>query len=255
MANKRLEDAFHSACKLVFGRALPGGMQRYDGWLSTSLVGWRECKAGGNTYPVPSFGAFRFLKDTKSATFGLFGEMQGLKLGISKPGLGQLANELSKKGKFVTDYSIGDNLHVESSTMFQNLAEAYKCLGAYDSKLVAYCSWSDLNEYCFGLYRTFHSKFSIRCYYSTRLSGCFEAESCYNCSGLYFCHNCENCHDSAFCFNANNLRYAIGNEVVGREKFMEFKARLQEYALARLEKNCRLEESIFGRGFEKRIKA
>ncbi|HQT45422.1 MAG TPA: hypothetical protein PLO51_05565 [Candidatus Micrarchaeota archaeon] len=253
MANMKLEAAFGATTKLLFGKQL-SGMARHDSWLSSCLIGWRECGRGERSYPVPSFGAFRFMKDSKSALLSDFGTLAGIKLDMSKPGLHSFAGEFSKKGRFVTDYSIGDNINVEHSTMFQNLAEAYKCLGAYDSKLVAYCSWSDMNEYCFGLYRTFHSKFSMRCYYSTRLSGCFEADSCYNCSGLYFCHNCENVHDSAFCFNANNLRYAIGNEIVGKEAFMEFKGRLQHWLVSRLEEKGGLNVSIFGTGFGNRMK-
>ena len=249
MENKKLEAAFGATTKLLFGKQL-SGIPRHESWLSSCLIGWRECKKGGHSYPIPSFGAFRFMKDSKSAQLSDFETLAGIRLDISKPGLHSLAKEFSQKGMFVTDYSIGDNLDVEHSTMFQNLAHGYKCLGVYDSKLVAFCSWSDLNEYCFGLYRTFNSRFSIKCYYSTKLSGCFEAESCYNCSGLYFCHNCENCHDSAFCFNSNNLRYAIGNEVVGKEAFMEFKARLQHWLVSGLEKNGKLDVSVFGTGFE-----
>ncbi len=252
MPGKKIEEAFEAATGLVFGRKL-SGIARYDKWLSACLIGWREKGSGSKAYPVPSFGAFRFLRDSKSAPFPEFEEISRVRLDISSPSIGGLAREFAKKAMFVTDYSIGDNLNVEHSTMFQNLSDGYKCLGAYDSKCVAYCSWSDMNEYCFGLYRTFNSRFSIKCYYSTKLSGCFEAESCYNCSGAYFCHNCENVRDSAFCFNANNLRYAIGNVEVGKEKFLEFKARLQKYLVSELEKKGRTDESIFGRGFEKRI--
>ncbi|MEI6577303.1 MAG: hypothetical protein WCO63_14090, partial [Bacteroidota bacterium] len=64
------------------------------------------------------------------------------------------------------------------------------------------------------------SEFNIRCFNSVKLSRCLEADFCRDCSGIYFSHNCENVHDSMFCFNVKNLRHAIGNVEVGREKFM-----------------------------------
>ena len=56
-----------------------------------------------------------------------------------------------------------------------------------------------------------------------------------------------------FCFNAKSLRYAIGNVEVGMEKFMEIKARLVGELAEKLEKNKRLDLSIYNFGCWKPI--
>jgi hypothetical protein len=48
-----------------------------------------------------------------------------------------------------------------------------------------------------------------------------------------------------FCSNAKNLRYAVFNVEVGREKFMELKSRLMSKICNELEANGRLEPDIY----------
>ncbi|MBS3069270.1 hypothetical protein J4441_02805 [Candidatus Micrarchaeota archaeon] len=245
MINKKLDAAFGTASMLLFAAPL-SPFSKYAQWLSSGLPPGRAVKAGDTDCFVPNYGVFRFISDGRVAAPREFEDIGGIKLKIAGADALQLAKRFHDTVKFVVNYSAGSNLAVSSSTMFKNCSNAHACVGTFDSKFIAYCSWSDFNEYCFGVYRTFYSQHCIKCYFSSRLRSCFEVDSCNNCSGLYFCHNCENVHDSAFCFNASNMRYAIGNQIVGREKFLLFKSQLQKVIIEKLEKDSTLGISIFG---------
>jgi hypothetical protein len=100
----------------------------------------------------------------------------------------------------------------------------------------------------FGSKMSYNCSLCINCYNSNNITRSFEVDSSFSCSGSYFLHNCENVHDSMFCFNVKNLRYAIGNVEVGREKFLEAKAKLTMLVVERLEKERRLPFGIFELG-------
>jgi hypothetical protein len=99
----------------------------------------------------------------------------------------------------------------------------------------AYVWWPRTSEHLFGCAMMFDSSFCIHCYQSSKLSRCFEVDSSRDCSDCYFCHNCENVQNGIFCFNSKNLRYAVGNVEVGKEKFYKVKAMLLRSILPALE--------------------
>jgi hypothetical protein len=77
---------------------------------------------------------------------------------------------------------------------------------------------------------------------------CFEVEGCNSCADAYFCHNCEGLSECMFCFNVKSKRYAIGNVEVGKEKYVQIKKTLLEQISGRLQKDKKLEWSIFNVG-------
>jgi hypothetical protein len=125
----------------------------------------------------------------------------------------------------------------------------FRCDDVYlKVKNVAYSNYTIYCENAFGCHGVDHSSFVIHAYNCTKVSRCFEVDSCSNCSGLLFCHNCENVHDSMFCFNAKNLRYAIGNVELGPEKFKEIKSLILNQIVDELEKTKSLKYDIFNIG-------
>ena len=91
-------------------------------------------------------------------------------------------------------------------------------------------------DHCFGCAALLSSEFCINCANSVKLSRCLEVDFSRSSSDCYFCHNVENCTDCLFSFNAKNLRYAIGNCEVGREKYLKVKKLLLEWMSAQLGK-------------------
>jgi len=143
------------------------------------------------------------------------------------------------------------NLNIIECATSGDSAHCYRSTPVVFSKYAGYCFWPRSSEHSFGCSALLSSEFNIRCFNSVKLSRCFECDFCRNCSGLYFSHNCENVHDSMFCFNAKNLKYAIGNCEVGRERFMKVKAALLAEIGARLEKDKKLPWDIYSIGARK----
>jgi hypothetical protein len=136
-----------------------------------------------------------------------------------------------------------------------------KCSGAGDGrnmfygddtyrkvKNTAYTWYVLFSESIFGAFGLKDCSFCIHAYNSNRLSRCFEVDGSSNCSGLLFGHNCENVHDSIFCFNAKNLRYAVGNTVVGPVEFKRIKSILTDEITGSLRAEKHYDNDIFNIG-------
>src|SRR3989338_3828905 len=84
-------------------------------------------------------------------------------------------------------------------------------------------SMARLCECVFGTAAPGESQYMIRCNDTYKSKRAFELWMSTGCSDCHYSHNIENCQSCIFCFNVKNLRYAIGNVEVGREKFLEAK--------------------------------
>ena len=245
MASRAVEEAFSSTSKLLFGQAL-SPIDAYADWLVSDSPNWRVLKRAGKEAAVPNYGFFKYVPDERIAAFERFDEIGKRRLTVkSPPDLHTLADEMGQTLECIPDVIEGTNMDVESCTLYKNLVGAYKCLGSFHSKYIGFNSWADYNENAFGLYRTFHSKSSIRCYHSDKLSRCFEMDGCNSCSDAMFCHDCENLEHALFCFNSSSLRYAVGNVEVGKEEYGRIKKLVLEEIAQRLEKDKALSLSIY----------
>jgi hypothetical protein len=144
-------------------------------------------------------------------------------------------------------------IEMQSSNMIecpsiQNAHDGYRSCRVYFTKYSAFCFWPRDSDHVFGCDSIRDSSFCIKCYNSYKLTRCFEADTSQNCSDSYFIHNCENVHDSMFCSNAKNLRYAIGNAEIGREKFIGIKKLVLGSIVHKLEKDRRISQSIYNIG-------
>ena len=119
------------------------------------------------------------------------------------------------------------------------------CLDCFYSKFIAFDWFCDYNDHTFGCQFTFYSQFCIKCCHSSSLSRCFECDSCSKCADSYFCHDCEGLQGCLFCFNVNNLRYAVANVVVGKEKFEKLKKELLTSVAQQLRENASASLSIY----------
>jgi hypothetical protein len=82
----------------------------------------------------------------------------------------------------------------------------------------------------------------------TSMRGACKGARFASCSDCYFCHNCENCHDCLFCFSAKNLKYAVGNRELPKERYLELKKALLSRISARLEAKKDFGLSIYNVG-------
>ncbi len=161
---------------------------------------------------------------------------------------------MSNIGKFIEPVAYvsseeeGQNKNTVECSSVLDAADCYRCSRVYEGKDCGHSFWPRNCEFMFGCDSTRNSSFCINCCNSFKISRCFETDTSQNCTGCYFVHNCENVHDSMFCFNVKNLRYAIGNAEVGREKFLEAKGRLLKEITDSLEKKRDFKWNIYNIG-------
>ncbi len=85
----------------------------------------------------------------------------------------------------------------------------------------------------------------MKCYDSVKLTRCFEVDGGRGCADTYFSHNVEGLSNCMFCFNVKSKRYAIGNSEMEKDKFIEIKKTIQNWAFEELMKNKNLELSVY----------
>ncbi|MCX6769136.1 MAG: hypothetical protein NT051_00445 [Candidatus Micrarchaeota archaeon] len=152
---------------------------------------------------------------------------------------------LSRIAYFTPQFHEGTNLNVYACPIILWSSDCEAVHGCIYVKKSAYSTWPRDSDHVFGCAFAFASSFSIKCYNSFGIQRCFEVDSARSCTGCYYSHNIENCHDSILCCNAKNLRYAIGNVAVGKEKFLQAKAILLGWVNGNLEKKQALPLDIY----------
>lgn len=246
----KAEEAFSETTRLLFGRGLRG-LARYDAWLMRRIPrGERaNCSMSGRELWFPGHALFEKMPRGMVVSGNLLGEVSGRRIALGEgTGLAEVCRELKKISSYIIEFSEGTNTDVAESTVYLNLAHAYRCIDCFNSKNMGECFFIDDSEHLFGSYCAAFARFSIHVYNSNRVAMCFECDSCRDCSGLMFCHNCENVRDSLLCSNAKNMQYALLNRKVGKEKYESFRRMLTEYILRELEEKAFLEEDIFNIG-------
>ena len=151
---------------------------------------------------------------------------------------------------FPVEFYTGTNVSLTQCTVAIECALSYRTSTFVYSKYCGCNFYPRSTEHAFGCNQLFDSSFCINCYYSVKLTRCFECDSCRGCSDCYFCHNCENLTDCMFCFNAKSKRYAIGNVEVGRENYLKVKKMLLEEIDRKLEKDHDLKIDIYNVGLK-----
>lgn len=244
---KTMDIAFSKTTKLLFGKEL-SPIDDYEEWLLRRLPKGEVCdsRTSRNKVYFPNYAVFKDIPKDRLSDLSFLKELGERKISLSpEDRLKEISQKLERNSLFIVEFVSGKNQDVVDSTIYQNLYHAYKIVDCFDSKYIAYTFWVDNNEYLFGSKRTFNSKFSIHVYNSRKIMTSFEIDSCTNCSSSMFLHNCENVHDSLFCFNSKNLRYAIANQVVGREIYLEVRKMLSDKILQDLSKKGYFDLDIF----------
>jgi len=244
-----LEEAFSRTTKLLFGSEL-SGLKKYRGWLLSRirLGEMRRSSISGAPLFVCNYAKYMQVPASRACT-----EAESLKIAELMPAASSIegisfakAHDFIGKIAFLPlDFHDGTNNNVIECMAYAYSSSILQCSPAVQIKDSAYCLWPRSSEHLFGCNIMFDSAFCIHCYQSLKLNRCFEVDSSRDCSDCYFCHNCENVQSGIFCFNAKNLRYAVGNVEVGREKYLQAKVALMRRIAPALETGKALGLDIF----------
>ncbi|MFA5106271.1 MAG: hypothetical protein WC506_04905 [Candidatus Micrarchaeia archaeon] len=247
-AGGNVERAFEQTSRLLLGTQLQLG--RTGNWLSKHNIRIRQVKSAASCEPMPAPSYQNFLAFDGKRYVSAREAQEAAKLAISPQAamsmtLGNAPSVIGGIAFICPEFHEGNAKNAHNCPITLNAADCESVHGCVYMKKSAYSTWSRNSECIFGCAFTFDTSFCINCYNSFGLSRCFEVDCGRGCTGCYYCHNVENVHDSMFCFNAKNLRYAIGNVEVGKERFLGAKKILLAWLGARLESGNGMELGIF----------
>ncbi len=251
--SKEVEEAFEETTKVVLGRKL-AGLQGYESWLLSNTRVPISCKSAISSKPLHTLPtlfdrqlmeAGKFVSREEALTLGENHIDKSQAEALSLQNADGLLNGILYS---TPEVMLGQSEDVQESVVWNTARHCYGGSVYYFSKCCAYCFWPRNSEYAFGSTLLFSSKFCLDCHHSSDLTRCFECSDCNSGSDLYFCHNVENCTECMFCFNVKAKRYAIGNVEYPKEEYMKAKKLLLSEIASKLEKNKKLEYSIYTLG-------
>ncbi|MEM2137753.1 MAG: hypothetical protein QW568_01575 [Candidatus Anstonellaceae archaeon] len=245
-----IENAFTQTCKLIFGVPYRG-IDKYKSWLTRNTHGFEEGKscASGKAMLIPAYADFLRFPRNRLLPFEE-AEFIGERLTLTAQeaeslSLSNAPKLLSKIAYFSPDWKSGNNSNNIGCPIEFNCTDCYYSIINLFSKRCAFGWWPRNSEHCFGYNRTRFSAFCINTFDSERIQRCFEVSEARSSTDCLFCHNIENCHDCMFCFNTKNLRYAVGNIELPREKYMEVKKKVLQQLNEELSRTNSISLSIF----------
>ncbi len=249
------EAGFQKTSQLLFGAKL-AGIDDYSQWLVRNGEAMAEAKSAASGRPILFFKSAlspahlpileRALTESEAIEFGKTACMS--RKAAEGLGLANAHNSVGDLAFFNLEFTEGTNVQLSECSTTIECSLSYRSGAMVYSKYCGYIFYPRSCEHVFGGNQLFDCSFCIKCYHSVKLTRCFECDSCRSCSDSYYCHNCEGLQECMFCFNAKNLKYAIGNAEVGREKYMKVKEMLLKQLSGRLEKEHDLGLSIYNAG-------
>ncbi len=245
-----VEKAFYQTSQLLLGKPLLG-LDGFEKWLLRHTRGIDDCKSCASGSPIFLSRYSALLHFPKDSLISLEeAQIAGKELQFSEEeslcgNLEGVSSALGKIGLFCPERNVGTNTNIIGSGIAIWSSDCYRVPNCVFSKDCAYSYWPRNSQYMFGCAIAIESSFCINCYRSQKLTRCLECDSCRDCADSYYLHNCENVRDSMFCFNAKNLQYAIGNAVLGKEKFLAAKKMLLGRINFELEKKKDMDLDIY----------
>ncbi|MFA5105991.1 MAG: hypothetical protein WC506_03460 [Candidatus Micrarchaeia archaeon] len=243
-----VEKAWSEATGIVVGRRLPG-ISDYEPWLQArALKVFRlKGKTGKYTYK-PQLPLVRDIPGASLCTRDEAVNMCQPLITLADAGEGfeKLGKKAAGKASITMEMMEGACMEVPEVTQAIDSTESWSMWDATNSSRSACTTAAIQSKYAFGgFFRMLDSEFTINCYDVVECKRCLEVDSSSRCSDCYFCHNCEACENCILCSNAKGLRFAVLNVEVGREKYMEIRKMLLAHIADGLEKDKRIDESIF----------
>ena len=235
-----LQKRFDTTCRLLFGSEV-GNLPDFREWLmelGEPLLHRRSSVSGKPiTYAITNyaegskwigFDEVDFQKKAEPFAIDGIPSIEGL--------VALLQNRIYYAGSAV----LGNSKFVEKSSGIIDSFYMHETGKLTECKYTAFSLIGRLGEDCFGINGIGETAFSMKCCETFRNKRCFELWQSRSCSDCYYSHNLDDCQECIFCFNAKNLRHAIGNLQLPKEKYFEIKKRLQSEMAGGLKKNKRL---------------
>jgi len=245
---KKIDDAWRTTCKILLGKDI-GPLQKYEKFLTQRVNKIRKVKTvfGSDIVNSDMF-FYKNVPEERMVNFDEAVEIAKQHVTFEDGGevtLESIREKISPIAFFRMDFHEGENENNIETQFAYNAVNTYKVFDATNSRNCAYSDMILDSEYSFGSYRNVYSKFCIKCHSCAYTTASFEIDSTPMTSNSMFCHGCEAIDNCLFCFKVKNLRYAVGNCVVGKENYAKIKKIVADEIVQYLEKDGMLPFDIF----------
>jgi hypothetical protein len=245
-----IEKAFFDVSAVIFGKPIEG-IDRHSKWLLRNTADYGESKSclSGKKLMVGDYAEFQRFPPGRMLSFHE-ADFIGEKLTLTPEEADHLSvkdspKQLSHIAYFCPEWLFGNNSNLIDSPISFDATDMYRSIINLKCKKCAFGWWPRESEFMFGHFRVRLSSYCINCYHSAQLRRCFEVLEGRDSSDCFYCHNIENCHDCMFCFNAKNLKYAVANVELPREKYMEIKKKVLSQLNEEISKTHAVSLSIY----------
>lgn len=224
----KLDEAFQSACKCMFGKSL-GGMEKYDSYLKEAVVGRKVKSSNTGHEMLVAFDDYpkdaRFVDFTQELGRGLPKLEAPVPIDKIKD-IDSLVEAVSERLSYSGNKVLGNSHCVELSDNVFDSSFVLDSSLVYGSKYVAHSFFSRESEFVFGSRSVAECTMAVRCHYTYRTRREFEVTYTGDSADVMFCSNVMGCSDCLFCFNLHAKRHAIGNIVLEKESYAKLRQKL-----------------------------
>ncbi len=253
---REIEKNFETVASVILGKPV-GQLQDYEEWLlscspEARIVEKKSVDSGKSVYSCSA----PFFLDLGDRVVRVDEALKRGQMKLGEKDVNSLS--ISNAPKLLSEISIttpeivyGENFGTEECSAYGPTQQCFRTTTCWFCKHIAYSYWTRTSNNCFGCSLVTDCSFCIKCYNSTKLLRCLEVDTSNSCADCLFCHNCENLSNCMFCFNVKNLRYAVGNQVVGKEEYLRIRGILCSNILESLEKKKKFDLSIYNIGCRK----
>ncbi|MFA5105581.1 MAG: hypothetical protein WC506_01340 [Candidatus Micrarchaeia archaeon] len=224
-----VEKAFQQTTRILFGRPLEGGIDRYAGWLAkqTRIPQTAKSAADGSKIFISPYANYqnlpqdRLLTSAQAEAHGSSARMQATD--AESLAMANAHEKISGLAYFNIEMMEGKNFNLPECQIASDSSNCYRSSLLRSSKNCGYCFWMDGCENSFGCWGPFDSFSCIHTHYCNTQSRTFEIDCCGHCYDSYFLHNCENVRESMFCFGVKNRKNCIGNAELAPDTYKSVK--------------------------------
>jgi hypothetical protein len=177
-----IEQAFIDTSKIIFGKPLEGGVDKYANWLTRHTrptISGTSALSGKKLFMPNAVNYTKLPKDRllgDEESFG-FGEKAAIE-SVDDISLENAGEKIADIAFFNTEFFQGNNKNnIECAVCVESVNNYRNSLMFY-SKNSAYNFWPRDSDHIFGCDSPFSSSFSINCYSCTNQVRCFEIDCC-----------------------------------------------------------------------------
>ena len=239
-----LDRQWLSACKTIFGREIEGDLSLYREWL-LELSPPLSRAPSSITGEAVTYAITDYCKGSKRASFDevwkLSESQKFAPLTINEiKDMDSLLSSIRERAYYAGSVVLGNSSNIEASSNCTDSHFVLDCGMASGTKYAAYSGRVKQSEAVFGCDAIGECQFLVRGFEAYRLVRCFEAWKTQNSSDCMYVNGLANSSGCLFCFNARNLRHAIGNLELPKEKYAKIREKLAGEMAEMLEREKRL---------------